>query len=251
MSMLFGLLLVPAAPQMLSENAWLVEVRPGGRRYFREKAIMRISPGKAYVVPGDKLVADRSKGAFTFVIFVSPGGTATRGWIETTALRRIVPRPRSLASWTGDWKFEDASITIKPGNRHGYLHAAGTATWGEHDPERVVRGGVNVGDFESDRAARRSHDLRRGQRSRIVPDRYAAHRSLSAGRGQYALWRHECDVQRNLSPLIIATSPRRHRHACRRIASTAPSAPPGRAAYPSPAAPVSPLDRTARSGRCR
>ncbi|WP_423606208.1 hypothetical protein [Sphingomonas sp. MS122] len=154
MSMLLGLLLAPAVPQMLSENAWLVEVRPGARRHFRERATLRARPGKAYVVAGDKLVADRSVGAFTFVIFVSPSGKATRGWIETAALRRVAPPPPSPAGWTGDWKFEDASIAITPGKRPGHLHATGTATWGGHDPERVARGGVNVGDFESDLAPR-------------------------------------------------------------------------------------------------
>ncbi|WP_343519535.1 hypothetical protein [Sphingomonas sp.] len=149
MPMLLGLLLAPAVPQMLSENAWLVEVRPGARRYFREKAMTRAGPGKAFVAAGDKLVADRSVGSFTFVIFVSPSGKATRGWIETAGLRRVTPPP-SAAGWTGDWKFEDASITIKPGTRWGHHHVAGIATWGGHDPERVARGGVNIGDFESD-----------------------------------------------------------------------------------------------------
>lgn len=150
MSMLLGLLLAPAAPQMLSENAWLVEVRPGARRYFREKAIADTRPSQAYVVPGDRLVADRVQGAFTFVIFVSSRGKATRGWIESAGLRRIEPSPPALTGWTGAWTFEDASITIVPGKRPGDLHVSGTATWGGHDPERVARGAVNVGDFSSD-----------------------------------------------------------------------------------------------------
>ena len=52
-----------------------------------------------------------------------------------------------LARWVGEWQASDEqkiSIRIKKGG----LRLAGSASWGMSDPERVARGGVNIGDFD-------------------------------------------------------------------------------------------------------
>jgi hypothetical protein len=132
-------LLAPAEP-------WLVQVKPGARRYFHQSENGgAFSRAAAYVVPGDQLVADDVRGGFTSVTYVAADGRARSGWIESTALTRVAPR----SVWRGSWKGWNGEVEAKPGRR-GMLHVEGSATWGGHNPERVQRGGVNIGDFAID-----------------------------------------------------------------------------------------------------
>jgi hypothetical protein len=128
-------------------NAWLVKVKPGTKLYFYDdidKAAPR--PGRAYVVAGDSLVATGTRGRFTAVTFVGPGGRPREGWVENAGLVRVA---RPAAIWTGVWKAWDADIEIKPA-RAGTLRVEGSAVWGGHDPVRVANGGVHVGEFALD-----------------------------------------------------------------------------------------------------
>jgi hypothetical protein len=136
----------------------LVQVKPGAKRYFytgNEKpgcpALTTACRRRAYVVPGDQLVAEEARGDFMRVTYVAPGKSdSTDGWIETAALRTIaLPAPR-LESWLGSWSYWDNHINIEPGSKRGTLKISGTALWGGRDPERVARGSVHVGEIDDD-----------------------------------------------------------------------------------------------------
>jgi hypothetical protein len=56
-------------------------------------------------------------------------------------------RLADLDGWMGQWAASDEqSLEIAPGAGET-LTIEGFATWGMHDPERVERGGVNMGEF--------------------------------------------------------------------------------------------------------
>lgn len=144
-------LAMPAAqlPDQLG-NRYLVEVAPGPRRYFHktdeDDPRARFKKMRAYVVAGDWLVASDIRGGHTRVTFVGASGRPSEGWIETATLTRVALPPPRLAAWQGQWQGWDASIAIRPGSG-SKLRLEGEATWGGHDPERVARGGIHIGDF--------------------------------------------------------------------------------------------------------
>jgi hypothetical protein len=146
----------PAAAQSLDDidRDYLVQVRPGPKRYFYQDyddgcpAVTAKCRRPAYVLPGDLLVASEEKGGLTNVEFVNARGTASWGWVEAAGLVRV-PAPRAGA-WLGNWSRTEADIEFKPGRRAGRLLVHGDATWGMSDPERVKRGGVNLGEFDGE-----------------------------------------------------------------------------------------------------
>lgn len=142
------------------DNAWLVKVKPGGKRYFHSHGEAR--PGceetepcltKAYVVAGDVLVASdfgtlgRGATKWVEVEYVSPSGRSTFGWIRDADLEPFSEPAKPLGAWTGSWKRTEADITLRPGRRPGMLAVSGYATWGSSDPDRVRRGGVHIGEI--------------------------------------------------------------------------------------------------------
>ena len=74
----------------------------------------------------------------------------TSGFLPATALVPVpvvVPRPED---WLGTWsRNAEAEITITKGEG-GKLVIAGYATYGGHDPGRVARGAINVGELEGE-----------------------------------------------------------------------------------------------------
>jgi hypothetical protein len=159
---------VSAAAQDAPDPAGsLVQVVPGAKRYFYagdEKPGCPASTAacrrKAYVLPGDLLVATETKGGFTRVTYVAPGHTdPTEGWVETRGLLpRAAPAPR-LQSWIGAWSSWDENIEIAAGSRRGTLKLSGNALWGGRDPERVARGGVHIGEINGEVLAPRGDRL--------------------------------------------------------------------------------------------
>ena len=150
-----------AIAQQSGGAEWLVRVKPGPKRYFyldnsertgcpaRTNACLR----DAYVVPGDALIAERESRGFTRVTFIAAGSVRpTRGWIETAALVRVKPGTPRLDAWWGNWSGWNGSIEIVRSSTPGRLHLDGMATAGSHDPDRVARGAINMGDFEADLA---------------------------------------------------------------------------------------------------
>jgi hypothetical protein len=134
--------------------AYLVQVQPGPKRYFwgdgSEVPARAERPGKAYVVPGDKLLAFSERDGFVFAEYISEAGRAHVGWIESAGLRRVTLPGPSAADWIGTWMGWDGSIDIARAKKPGVLHFEGQATWGSHDPARVASGGINLGEFEAD-----------------------------------------------------------------------------------------------------
>ena len=149
-----SLLALPAQAQTRIEDAYLVQVQPGPKRYFYDEyedgcpALTAKCRHAAYVVAGDLLVASEAKGGFTNVRFVNARGRSSWGWIETAGLRRVDPRPPAIGAWLGNWNWAEAHIEIKATRRAGRLAVHGEATWGSFDPERVKRGGINLGELE-------------------------------------------------------------------------------------------------------
>ena len=98
-----------------------------------------------FVVPGDAVLVDRVEGAYACATFVSPRGVATGGWLPAAALDiKPVPAPR-IGDWAGAWKRVEADIVLRVAGAE--VAAKGDATYGALSPERVKRGGVNIGEF--------------------------------------------------------------------------------------------------------
>jgi hypothetical protein len=143
------------------DSAWLVKVKPGGKRYFYSHGVER--PGcneaepcltRAYVVAGDVLVASeagtlgRGPTQWVEVEYVTSSGRSTSGWIRAADLEPLGDPAPPLGAWTGNWKRIESDITMRPGRRPGTIAVTGFATWGSFDPERVRRGGMNMGEIE-------------------------------------------------------------------------------------------------------
>jgi hypothetical protein len=106
----------------------------------------------AFVIGGDAVVVSTTSGDYACVTFTGrpPKAVVTSGFLPRTQLGAPAPQaPLNVASaWSGAWQSGDEqTITIKP-KPDGRIALHGEATWGAHDPERVKRGGVNVGDIE-------------------------------------------------------------------------------------------------------
>ncbi len=100
---------------------------------------------RAYVVAGDEVIVTALTGTAACVLYPARKGRDTTGWLPRSALA-IVAAP-AAPSWTGRWERIEATITITAAPR-GRLTVKGDATWGSFDPDRVRRGGVNIGSIE-------------------------------------------------------------------------------------------------------
>jgi len=106
---------------------------------------------KAYVVPGnDVLVTGDPVSGHVCTAFSSPQGAVTIGWLPEAELASAAA---TSDDWTGNWHRTEADLAIHPASG-GTLHVQGDATWGMTDPERVKRGGVNVGTIDATIAPR-------------------------------------------------------------------------------------------------
>ena len=102
---------------------------------------------KAFLVPGNAVLVSRHSGDFACATYVNGKGVETTGWIPNAAVTvetgTGAPKPED---WTGTWIRDEAKITIKAAGP-GSLTVHGDATYGIHDPERVKRGSVNLGEI--------------------------------------------------------------------------------------------------------
>jgi hypothetical protein len=104
---------------------------------------------KAFLVTGDRVIANQTVGAFVCADFIGAKSTSRRsGWLPASAIVPETPPPIALADWLGKWSQIEAAITIEPGSKSGTLSISGDATWGSLDPERVKRGAVHLGNIE-------------------------------------------------------------------------------------------------------
>jgi len=109
---------------------------------------------RAFVVGGDAVVISATAGEYACATFTGPGPKAvsTSGFLPRTRL--VAPPPEvpvnASTAWAGTWRSGDEqTITIRP-KPDGRIVIKGDATWGAHDPERVKRGGVHVGDLSAE-----------------------------------------------------------------------------------------------------
>jgi len=105
----------------------------------------------AYLRAGDVVVVGTTRGGFVEADFTAGGARSTNGWLPRSALVPLPASPATLAGWRGDWVRDDeANISLKLGKRPGSIAVAGDATYGMHDPGRVKRGAVNIGELEEE-----------------------------------------------------------------------------------------------------
>lgn len=100
----------------------------------------------SYLIAGDPVLVGERIGAFVQVRFADQRGRPTEGMLPVSNVSRADP-VKFAAGWAGHWVRTEATIDIKPAGGSGFA-INGDATWGASDPERVRRGGVNVGEFE-------------------------------------------------------------------------------------------------------
>ena len=111
-------------------------------------ALTAVCRARAFVVPGDVVLLSSSDGDYVCASFSNARGGLTTGWLAADSVTEQAPVKPSAQSWRGHWSApeQDIVIAVTPA---GALAIKGDATWGGRDPERVRRGGVNVGDFEA------------------------------------------------------------------------------------------------------
>lgn len=128
----------PAARTSFVKNASEVAACPAATPACRQKA---------FLVPGNVVIAGATRAGFTCVDYIGAKGQDRAGWVASTGLARTPVTPVAAADWLGRWIREEASVTLKPGPKT-LLAIHGDATWGAMDPDRVKRGAVNIGEID-------------------------------------------------------------------------------------------------------
>jgi hypothetical protein len=97
---------------------------------------------KAYLVPGDVVVASRKFSDYVCVWYAPGKGYETVGWLPAAnvSLAETTGSPAS-SSWVGNWEYGIQSIRIKPGKKPGALAVEGQAYW------RGLGDNVHTGDL--------------------------------------------------------------------------------------------------------
>ena len=139
----------------------LATVTPGGRVHFVKGSEQPGCPGAsaacamgAFVVDGDVVVVSTTTGDSACATFTGPGPktVSTSGFLPRGQLGAppVAAPINASSAWAGSWSSGDErTITIKP-KSESRIAIEGGASWGSHDPERVKRGGVNVGDIAAE-----------------------------------------------------------------------------------------------------
>ena len=117
----------------------VAKVAPGSPRVFYVKSAWEDAScpaeteacrRKAWLVPGDLVLAGRTSGPFTCVAYQSPNDRKqvwTNGWIRSASLSPVAPsHARRLTDWTGIWAHTGGEITIR--ERKGRLQIEGEHT---------------------------------------------------------------------------------------------------------------------------
>ncbi|MDO7841448.1 hypothetical protein [Sphingomonas immobilis] len=101
---------------------------------------------KGYLLSGDPVLLGKTQGGYREVSFTGPKGTLSEGFVPVAAIKPWT----APAVWTGHWVRDEGEIDIRPGKRTGTYAVDGEATYGMHDPDRVKRGGVNIGNIDGE-----------------------------------------------------------------------------------------------------
>jgi hypothetical protein len=98
---------------------------------------------KAYLVPGDKVVVNRTRGGFACAWYTPRRGTATVGWLKVAELTFAKPViVAGVSPWLGDWKYADNRISFTENKLSGFVNVTGNAIW------RGVGDNVHVGELD-------------------------------------------------------------------------------------------------------
>lgn len=136
----------------------LATVTPGDRARFVNGSEKAGCPNagascamRAFVVANDAVVVTATAGDYACATFTGPGPKAasTSGLLPRARLSAppAAAPVNAAAAWAGTWRSGDEqTITIKA-KRDGGIAVNGDASWGASDPDRVKRGGVNVGEI--------------------------------------------------------------------------------------------------------
>jgi hypothetical protein len=134
-----------------NENFGLARViGRGSARFYEDMGICPAQSAaclqKSYVVPGDRVVTGRSKGAFVCAYFPNKGG-GSAGWMLRARLAPIPANPSPpLSVWLGRWEnFDDWVVFRRKGHQ---LAVEGQAYWPSASPSLKERpGGPNMGEI--------------------------------------------------------------------------------------------------------
>jgi hypothetical protein len=135
----------------------------GGSEHAGCPSAEPVCAARAFLVAGDAVVVTGMQGDFACATYAAPAPAVaiTSGWLPRAILMAasatIAAHADSLDGWLGDWRSgpeQDIKITRAADDR---MALNGAATWGAGDPDRVKRGGVNVGDFSATVAVAGGH----------------------------------------------------------------------------------------------
>jgi hypothetical protein len=106
---------------------------------------------RAYLLPGDAVIAAMAEGDFVCAAFASAKGanSETGGWLPRAALDRTDAAAPAARDWLGQWRagpWKQIKITAAPG---GGIELEGSALYGADDPARRERGAVNTGNLSA------------------------------------------------------------------------------------------------------
>jgi hypothetical protein len=102
---------------------------------------------KAYLVPGDEILANLTDDPYVCARFKSQSFVETTGYLPRAALELVPSEQPSIQKWDGTWRRDpEAEIVLKSGGDE--VTVSGSATWGGSDPSRVKRGAVHTGELE-------------------------------------------------------------------------------------------------------
>lgn len=138
---------------LVQPQARAAVAKPGAARLtFVEDGILK--PGcpnaraacrlRAYVVPGNVVLAGPTHGDYTCAGFQSVRGAATIGWLPTAALAPLTGAAQTPGDWAGHWVAAEQDIVIKAA-AGGVLSVAGEATWGMAGPGQPPTPSVHTG----------------------------------------------------------------------------------------------------------
>ncbi|TXM79155.1 hypothetical protein FV218_01510 [Methylobacterium sp. WL69] len=121
------------------KSTWQDKACPSAKAVCREAA---------YLVMGNRVLVNGTLRDFACATYRGAKGATRSGWIPQAALKTEPPTNPGLADWVGTWTSgPEQTITIVA--KGDSLVLVGEATYGAQNPERVRRGGVNIGQFQA------------------------------------------------------------------------------------------------------
>lgn len=129
-----------------------VKGKTGSRSYFYKDDLEKCPAGAScrttrYVVPGDTVITNRTRGAFVCSWFSGANGVAKVGWLRASDID--FPSMLHSASeriWLGEWKYGENTISFAPTKIEGNLYVKGNAFW------KGLGDNVHIGELDANAA---------------------------------------------------------------------------------------------------